>query len=222
MIALIARSDVGRQERVVERNELIPTLGIEFADPLDKRRPRLKGRVLGGHIAKSIMAEPGIARKISSWRRLETHAEPDVLIAIIRRLPETKSRTAAARIAAPRSAAHHPPNAYARSLRIRHFCGRIVDKPVPAPFQDIAMHVKQSPGVWRSLCHRLCLSCRIGCIPGIRIELVVVIAEGVNGGGTRTTGVFPLRFRRQTITIAAHNRDMLGVQLVKRSGNTPV
>src|SRR5262249_53335393 len=76
--------------------------------------------------------------------------------------------------------------------------------PVPAPLEDIAVHVVQAPGVGRVTADlRGTLQRRplLGAVVRLALEVGLLAAEGIaesgGGGGAGAAGVLPLRLRGQ-------------------------
>src|SRR5262249_49525732 len=94
--------------------------------------------------------------------------------------------------------------------------------PIPTPLPDVAVHVVQAKGVRLLLPDRVRLTARVGRIPCILAQCVLVIAEGKPRRGPRPAGIFPLRLGGETIAVAASDGDRIALDAIVRFPDFPL
>src|SRR5882724_11989574 len=75
-------------------------------------------------------------------------------------------------------------------------------KPVVAPLPNVAVHIVETPGIWFLLANGVGGSFAVVQIPNVLIGVFGVVAEAEKIGRSGAAGVFPLRFRRQSVAVA--------------------
>src|SRR5207253_2331361 len=71
---------------------------------------------------------------------------------------------------------------------------------VPAPFGDVAVHVKQAERIGLFRADRMRLAAGVTGVPGVIVdEGFLVVAEGPVGAGAAAAGVFPFGLGRQPV-----------------------
>ncbi len=124
------------------------------------------------------------------------NTKPDKIGAVAGGVPITDGGAAVPSIVVPRPAAQRPVLTSCCALRIGLVATGIIAIPIRTPFPNIAMHIKQSPGIGELEPHGVQLRPRWRAVPASPVGVGLRSARGERRRRGRPAGVFPFRFGR--------------------------
>ena len=127
--------------------------------------------------------------------------EPDVRAPELGEVADPDCGAQALGRAVERPTAHHPGTAFQRSCRISLWVCVVMAIPIPAPLKDIAVHVKEPPGIRCLAAYRLSGTLTVGLVPGIAIQRALVVPAEKAALCPGAAGIFPFRLGGETVAL---------------------